>query len=537
MPAQHRTMPLSRLSPVLMGVLLLVGEALVVPAASRKPDSAPAPGVDPTHRDDPPGNDPCELALWITDTEVPFSTLGATTDGPPDANCQFDGQVYNDIWFKAASPLTGLLWLTLCGSSYDTDLAVYEGWDCPVDGTRLLGCNDDGCPGNGPQRYRSRLVLPVIQGQELLFRVGGYGSWDRGQGELELDWEETVQGCPLDGLLEGPGWITGSTEGGWQLGSAGCGYSTWSPAGIVALVPDCTGTWQASLCGSGYDTVLSVHDGCPPTAQNQLACNDDACGLSSVVDFQATEGQPVYLRLSGYNGASGDYQLLVTGPSCTTPAPANDACDQAQPLGEGATPLTTLGALPDGPQPSGTCGGQASSPFGGDVWYLYTAPGDGTTVFDLCDGDWDSQLALYPGGTCPPPADSLLACNDDACGLQSRLEVPVAAGLCYLLRVGGFGEARGSGLLQVSHQPGCLPLALPAPVVTIARSDSLVQLGWSPVTESLEGCVLEGVEYRVWRRWQEGPWLELGRTTHTFFEDDPAYGDGTCRYRVTALLP
>jgi hypothetical protein len=356
-------------------LLVLVGLVSGVEGASRKPESAPPPGSDPWHRDDPPGNDACEQALWIQDDTVDFTTQGATTDGPPHATCQFDGQVYNDIWFRTTAPLTGLLWLTLCGSGYDTDLAVYTGWACPVDDSRLLGCNDDGCPGNGAARYRSRLALTVTQGQDLLLRVGGYGTWDRGPGELELEWEENPLGCPLAAELTGPGQFAGTTEGAWQLGSADCGYSTWSPARIVRLLPDEGGSWLASLCGSGYDTVLSVHTDCPPTAANQLACNDDACGLASEVAFDAQAGTPVYLRISGYNGDQGAFQLQLEAPAA--PAPANDACDQALVIGPGFHSLSTVSATPDGPGLPGGCGDQPDPGFGGGHLVPVHGPGPG----------------------------------------------------------------------------------------------------------------------------------------------------------------
>lgn len=531
---RRQTGPFSLLpAVVLAGGLLLSGAAM---AFSVKPPSMPH--GDSGHRDDPPPNDACSDALPIVEGSTPFDTGDADTDGPPHSVCQFDGQVYNDIWFRTTAPLSGMLWLTLCDSNFDTDVAVYDGWQCPVDDSRLLGCNDDGCPGSGPARYRSRLVLPVEQGQDLLLRVGGYGPWDSGHGQLELEWEASVEGCPLAGELDGSGLLTASTSGAWQTGSATCGYSNWSPARVYRLLPDCSGSWQAGLCGSGFDTVLSVHTGCPPTTANQLVCNDDACGLMSEVQFTAQADSAVYLRVSGYNGALGDFQLLLSGPGCTLPAPPNDACAAALPLADGWQPVCTLQADTDGPDQPGGCGGAADPSIQGDVWFTYAAPCAGMAGFDLCDADWDSRLALYPGGTCPPDPASLLACSDDDCGLASRLEVPVTQGETYLLRVGGVQGARGSGLLGVACKDTCTVTGLGAPLLQITLVDSLASLHWSPVTESLDGCVVKDVEYCVWRRLEEGPWELLDCQPDTSWTDLWTGNiTGVCRYRVTARLP
>ncbi|TDJ70362.1 MAG: hypothetical protein E2O39_10140, partial [Planctomycetota bacterium] len=54
-------------------------------------------------------NDDCACAIPIFDGVTPFSTLLATTDGPVDLNCQFDGQTYHDIWFVYEATCTGEL--------------------------------------------------------------------------------------------------------------------------------------------------------------------------------------------------------------------------------------------------------------------------------------------------------------------------------------------------------------------------------------------------------------------------------------------
>jgi hypothetical protein len=49
----------------------------------------------------------------------------------------------------------------------------------------------------------------------------------------------------------------------------------------------------------------------------------------------------------------------------------------------------------------------------------------------------------------------ILACNDDECGLQSEVVVPVMADQTYKIRVGGFNNNVGSGVLSIDA-PKCI---------------------------------------------------------------------------------
>ena len=72
-----------------------------------------------------------------------------------------------------------------------------------------------------------------------------------------------------------------------------------------------------STCGSAYDTVLSVHSGCPGTSANQLACDDDACEtFDASVTVSVVAGETYLVRVSGWNGEAGDFILNLAGPSC-----------------------------------------------------------------------------------------------------------------------------------------------------------------------------------------------------------------------------
>jgi len=50
----------------------------------------------------------------------------------------------------------------------------------------------------------------------------------------------------------------------------------------------------------------------------------------------------------------------------------------------------------------------------------------------------DTKIAAWPNA-CPPVAGSILACNDDTCGLISELQFNATSGTTYLIQVGAFG--------------------------------------------------------------------------------------------------
>ncbi len=108
----------------------------------------------------------------------------------------------------------------------------------------------------------------------------------------------------------------GTTVGATSDGSATCGSSTGSPDVWFHYRPFGSGMLTVSLCGSEFDTVLSVHNGCPGTTGNQVACNDNYCGLQSQLTFFAIHMNNYWIRVSGNNGASGAFQLMLTGPAC-----------------------------------------------------------------------------------------------------------------------------------------------------------------------------------------------------------------------------
>ena len=134
-------------------------------------------------------NDDCTTPQMIGDGPTEYSTIGNTTDGLAHQACMFDGQTYHDDWFTYIATCTGNLNISTCDiADYDTDLVVYTGydpvdWSCPPGDEYLLGCNDDmeDCAG-----FSSEISVPVLMGQWLTIRVGGWYDGDMGTGIVTL---------------------------------------------------------------------------------------------------------------------------------------------------------------------------------------------------------------------------------------------------------------------------------------------------------------------------------------------------------------
>lgn len=158
----------------------------------------------------PPINDLCEHAIAIGPGATPFSTILATTDGPPlPAACnEGSGLLFtNDIWFRYSPQRAGTARISTClDATFDTRLAVYADSCPPVE---LLACSDDddSCEASGSS---SSMSLPVECGQTYLIRVGGRGM--QGFGTLLIS-EPDGRRCACEGDLNGDGIVDGGDLG------------------------------------------------------------------------------------------------------------------------------------------------------------------------------------------------------------------------------------------------------------------------------------------------------------------------------------
>jgi hypothetical protein len=102
------------------------------------------------------------------------------------------------------------------------------------------------------------------------------------------------------------------------------------------------------------------------------------------------------------------------------------------------------------------------------VWFTYTAVRTGTLTVDTCPSTFDTKIEMFSGAY---GSLSSLGCNDDACGLQSRLTIPCVGGTTYYICAGGVNGAFGS--LQIRAHA-----AAPRSKMTITRAGTNVVIAW-----------------------------------------------------------
>jgi hypothetical protein len=134
------------------------------------------------------------------------------------------------------------------------------------------------------------------------------------QGRNSLD--QGMDGCPGTSISSLPYSDTGTTLAKVNNFTQ-CGPNT-APDVIYRHTPSTAGLHTVSLCGSFFDTRLEIRTGgtCPGTTQ--IACNNDVCGMQSMISTPLSASQQCWIIVDGNESASGDYTMNMYGP-CTVP--------------------------------------------------------------------------------------------------------------------------------------------------------------------------------------------------------------------------
>jgi len=384
-----------------------------------------------------PANDDCSKSQSVGNVkDLAFDTTLATFDGPGHYMAS------PNLWFCYTATCTGCATVSLEGSSFDTKLAVYNGCACDPAASSFIKGNDDF---HGQQ---SELTFPVKAGNQYLIEVGGYNSTIKGQGVMTITCDAQADAAANDNCNKAEQ-VGNVTDLPFDTACAmfdGPGHCITSPNLWYKYTAAGGGNVTVSLIGSAFDTKLAIYDGaaCPPTSASLIECNDDfESHLQSQITFKAASGHSYLIEVGGYNSdAVGEGVISIS--SGTPPAQGSkDDCAKAKQIGD-VTDLAfdTTDATFDGP---GLC---MTSP---NIWYCYTAPCSSNVTVSLAGSSYDTMLAVYKGCTCYPKAGDLVECNDDSgSAYQSEITFAAIAGNQYLIEVGGYGSAKGQGILNVS---------------------------------------------------------------------------------------
>ncbi|HWB19080.1 MAG TPA: hypothetical protein VG711_02180, partial [Phycisphaerales bacterium] len=114
---------------------------------------------------------------------------------------------------------------------------------------------------------------------------------------------------------------------------------------------------------------------------------------------------------------------------------------------DGAYAFNTGNASTSGPSEV-LCNVNGSNQITNDVWYQYFPVGcSGTATASVCGASFNTRIAVYTD--CPEYGGTIIACNDDFCGTGSSVSFPASEGNFYVIRVGGYNGATGTGTLTV----------------------------------------------------------------------------------------
>lgn len=258
----------------------------------------------------PPG-DVCTDAIVIT---CGASLSGNTSLGyvnEPLAPCGTINDGAPSVWYVASGTGAGMT-ASLCGSSFDTKVFVFEG-NCGV--LNCIDGNDDFCGTQSEVSWTSNI------GTDYYIIVSGSGA-SSGAYTLSLSCDPTNDVCadaiPITCGQTISATTVGSTAADAEV--AACGTSTNGLPGIwYSFVGDGRTVTLSTCDQAAYDTKLAVYSG----ACGALVCvggNDDGPGCSgftSELDVATECGEQYYVYVTGFLGATGTFDLTMSCAGAT----------------------------------------------------------------------------------------------------------------------------------------------------------------------------------------------------------------------------
>jgi len=156
---------------------------------------------------------------------------------------------------------------------------------------------------------------------------------------------------------------------------------------------------------------------------------------------------------------------LLGAAGAAAAQPFNDFCDQPELIAGYGTFFFDLSFATTDGLPNASCLFFGNDQIGYDTWFCWTAPESGPVFLETCSQTTtDTKIAVYDGCSPCPEMGGILACNDDACSLQSRVDWFAVEGQSYMIRLGTWPSvtSAGSGTFTIAS---ALPTILAGPFV------------------------------------------------------------------------
>ncbi len=287
----------------------------------------------------------------------------------------------------------------------------------------------------------SAFALPFLTlGRQVYVRVSGAGS--TGNYTLQVtkpaaivdfyanSYNNGTSSLPVGIITLSPGANSGS------LTNANMVIESATDVDVFSFTTNRNGPIQVSVSkavGSNLDTIVSILD----ASGNVFEFNDDSNGTTdSTVVFQANNNNLYYIRVSGYGGTIGRFDISVTDLITTAGAETDGT-------GSDLTHATDLTFVAN----SASFQGNISS-AGDQDFFSITASSSGVLTISLAAGassGLDTYLYLYN-------SDKVLILEDDdsGSGLNSLISINVITGQTYYLQASGFGSSTGAYTISAS---------------------------------------------------------------------------------------
>ena len=290
------------------------------------------------------------------------------------------GSIAGDYWFEWTADATGMATVTTCTvGAGDTKIAA---WDA-CGGTEL-GCNDDDCG------LQSTIMFPVSSGTNYYLQLGHFSSGSQGPEMVDISIMVVPPAndeCIDAEVIAGEGMFPFDNTNATTDGPGGsCGLvnlDVW-----FAWTAPADGVYSVDVCDAGFDTKLAVYNTFDCPAVDEVACNDDSCGLQSSVSFAAVGGGEYLIQVGAFSSGTGAGNLTIMGDPCSTAGDDgledNDDCSTAVGVTAGSYPGLFCWKLDE------------------DWYTIDVLDGETLTVdafFIHLDGDIDLRLYDACGGT------------------------------------------------------------------------------------------------------------------------------------------
>ena len=268
----------------------------------------------------------------------------------------------------------------------------------------LCGCNDE---------CAERIL--ITEGQFFYSTVGATTDGPLACDVLENDiWYNytpsadgvvTITTCPPPGVSScclnsgGPGCDDAACEACVCAIDDFCCGVAWDGICASIALTDCAASCP---CGdlTNYDSTIAAYLGCecPADPFSELACNDDFCGLQSLISFCVNAGECYKIQVGGFLGSAGTGTLTVTLDSTDTDGDGVPDCKDICPGGDDGVDSDGDG-IPDFCDPcpldpdndvdgDGVCGDVDNCP---DVFNPGQEDNEGDGLGDACDPDDDND--------------------------------------------------------------------------------------------------------------------------------------------------